>query len=343
MNLIDIYIAEVGKHLPAKHKNDLLDEIHSALQDMLEDRSQQSGRQIDDDLMIEVLQEYGSPEKVAASYLPERYLIGPRLFPAFLKIVQIVIPIVAVLAVIGLGLSLSRTSLNPYAWIETVIQAFAEFFSAAATSLGFIVLIFAILEWVMPTLKEKTWAWDPRSLRKISPPDRVAMSGPITAIIFTLAAAVIFNFYPQVIGIGYISSGDITSGKWIALPLLSEAFFRYLPMLNLLWVLQIILSIILLRRGQWQPWTRWTALVVNALGIGLAYAMLTGPALVGLNAGELSAVSPLQPNTADFLVRLMNQGVRLALIIAIVSGIIDMVKISIGLFGKKPPLVFIRE
>ena len=35
MNLIDIYIAEVGKHLPAKHKNDLLDEIHSALQDML--------------------------------------------------------------------------------------------------------------------------------------------------------------------------------------------------------------------------------------------------------------------------------------------------------------------
>ena len=94
MKLIDIYISEVGKHLPRKSRLDIQEEIRSALQDLLEDRSQQSGRPIDDDLIVEVLKEYGSPEKVAASYLPERYLIGPQLFPAFLKTVQIVLPIV---------------------------------------------------------------------------------------------------------------------------------------------------------------------------------------------------------------------------------------------------------
>lgn len=112
MNLIDIYITEVGKYLPQKSRHDIQEEIRSALQDMVDDRSQQTGRPVDEDLTVEVLREFGSPEKVAASYLPERYLVGPRLFPAFLKTAQIVLPIIGILALIGLGFSLGKANLS---------------------------------------------------------------------------------------------------------------------------------------------------------------------------------------------------------------------------------------
>jgi len=208
MNLIDIYITEVGKHLPKKSRADIQEEIRSALQDMLDDRSQQSGKPVDEELTIEVLKEYGSPEKVAASYLPERYLIGPRLFPAFLKTIQIVAPIIGILALIGLSISLSQAELSPKNWFETILQAVAGFFNSIVIALGYIVLILAILERVSPDLKEKPTPWDPHSLAKISPPDRVTIGEPIAAIILNFAAIVIFNFYPQVVGASF--GGGVT-------------------------------------------------------------------------------------------------------------------------------------
>lgn len=338
MNLIDIYITEVGKHLPKKTRLDIQEEIRSALQDMLEDRSQQTGRPVDDDLTVEVLKEYGSPEKVAASYLPERYLIGPRLYPAFLKTVQIALPIIGALALIGLGISLGKVNLSAENWFETILQAIAEFFNSAIIVLGNIVLIFAILEFALPNLKEKPKAWDPRSLAKISPPDRVTLAEPIAAIILNFAAIVIFNFYPQVIGASFVAGQG-----WTFTRLLSEAFFRYVPVLTLLWMLKIVLNFLLLRLGQWQTGTRWFSLGLQALEVGVAYAMLKGPSLVALTAQELSAASPIQPEAARILVELMNQAVTWVLIIVIVFGIVEMVKTVIRLLGKKTPAVLVQE
>ena len=45
MNLIDKYVAEVGKHLPLlKGREDIEKELKSTLEDMLEDRAGQAGR-----------------------------------------------------------------------------------------------------------------------------------------------------------------------------------------------------------------------------------------------------------------------------------------------------------
>ena len=38
MNLIDRYIAEVGRHLPEKDRSDIEAEIRSMMEDMLEER-----------------------------------------------------------------------------------------------------------------------------------------------------------------------------------------------------------------------------------------------------------------------------------------------------------------
>ena len=90
MNLIDRYVTEVGKNLPLlKGREDIEKELRSTLEDMLEDRASTKGHMRDETMEIELLKEYGSPQKVAATYNPHPYLIGPRLFPFFLFVLKL--------------------------------------------------------------------------------------------------------------------------------------------------------------------------------------------------------------------------------------------------------------
>ena len=107
MNLIDKYIAEVGKHLPRKQRADIEAEIRSTLEDMLEERNQAEAS--NEAQVIELLKEYGEPRKVAESYIGPRYLIGPRLYPTFELIVKIVLAAVLGAGLLGYGLSASIT------------------------------------------------------------------------------------------------------------------------------------------------------------------------------------------------------------------------------------------
>ena len=100
-NLMDTYASEVGRRLPRKTRSDIQAEIRSILQDMLEERSRKTGKPVDDEMTLDILKEYGSPEKVAATYLGERYLIGPRLYPMFMLVMRIVLIVTGVLAAIG--------------------------------------------------------------------------------------------------------------------------------------------------------------------------------------------------------------------------------------------------
>jgi hypothetical protein len=105
MNLIDRYVSEVGKNLPLLNgREDIEKELKSTLEDMLEDRAQSSGRVRDEALEIEVLKEYGSPQKVAQTYNPHPYLIGPKLFPFFLFVLKIVLTVVVSVMLVLAGI-----------------------------------------------------------------------------------------------------------------------------------------------------------------------------------------------------------------------------------------------
>src|SRR5512139_3568397 len=102
MSLIDLYVTEVGKRLPLRGRKDIEAELRSTLEDMLEDRSQKAGRPADEGMMLDLLREYGPPDKVAAIYHAHPYLIGPRLFPLFVKVLKIVLTVVTIVLLVGL-------------------------------------------------------------------------------------------------------------------------------------------------------------------------------------------------------------------------------------------------
>ncbi len=269
--LIDRYITAVGENLPAKIRKDTVTEIRSLIQDALDDRSKTEGKAPDDEMMVAVLKEFGPPEKLAAPYLPDKYLVGPRLFPPFILVLRIALPIIFVLVLLAAWLGVDQvTAMTAREFITELVKSLANALSAVVQGFGNIVLIFAILQWALPEFKTKPKEWDPRTLKAISEPDRIKIGELIVEIALTLAALIIFNFYPDRVGIY-----NNLNGVWSFTPILTTTFFSFIPWLDLVWGLTILLDVILLRKGSWQVGTRILAIMTSAVSIFIAGSLIT--------------------------------------------------------------------
>lgn len=317
MNLIDKYIAEVGKYLPRRNRSDIEAEIRSTLEDMLEERKQAQGA-VDDAVIVELLKEYGAPRKVAEAYVGPRYLIGPRIYPIFEMVTRIVVAVLFALALAGLGIGLARSSVTGPEFLKTVGESALGLLGGLITAFGNIVLVFAILERTLPAkeFEKEAEDWNPADLANEPDPDRVKFGEQIFEIFFLVLFLIIFNLYPGVVGVGFFNEND-----WVFIsPVLTDAFFSYLPWLNILILLEIGLGIYLLRRGLWNVGLRIAKIILELAGIALAVVMLRGPALAALTPEQLAG-TPLA-EAAQVFTKFGNLIPSLVLtIIIIISGI----------------------
>jgi len=331
MNLIDKYIAEVGKHLPRKNRADIEAEIRSTLEDMLEERKQGQAPE-NEALVVELLKEYGAPRKVAESYIGPRYLIGPRMYPIFEMVTRIVLVVLVAVALAGLGIGLARSSVSGPEVLKTVGESALGLFSGLITAFGNIVLVFAILERVLPSkeFEKETEDWDPAELANEPDPDRVKFGEQIFEIIFLVLFLVILNLYPGVIGFGFFDEGNWT----FISPILTGVFFSYLPWINILFLLQIVFSVYLLRQGWWNTGLRIGNILLELASIALAVVMLRGPALMALTPEQLAG-TPLA-DAADFFAKGANLLPALVLTIVIVVSSIEVAQMIYHLVKSRP-------
>lgn len=316
MNLIDRYVTEVGKHLPRKNRLDIEAELRSTLEDMLEDRAQQTGRPADDVLAEELLQEYGAPKKVAATYHTHPYLIGPRMFPFYTFVLKIVLFAVTLGLTIATVVSLIGANMTSPELLQSLVDFAAGLVSALVAAFGNVTLVFAILERVLPASEfEDKEAWTPAELTGEPDPDQVKMGDMIASIVFTVAALVVFNLYPHIVGIWIIENEE-----WVQIAGLSEVFFRYLPWINVSGILTIALDIWLLRQGFWSTLTRWLHIGLQVVGIAIAAAMLSGPSLLTFYSTSIDVEAGIA------LTRMFDAMVPVVLIIVIVISVVEIVK-----------------
>ncbi len=316
MNLIDRYVTEVGKHLPRKNHLDIEAELRSTLEDMLDDRSHQTGRQADETLSAEILGEFGAPRKVAETYQTHPYLIGTRMFPIYTRVLKIVFFAVILGLSIATVTSMIGSNMSPPEILGALVKFTASLANAMLIAFGNVTLIFAILERVMPASEFKdTGEWTPANLTQEADPSKVKIGEIIAGIIFTLAGLIILNFYPQVIGIW-----NLENGEWRQFAKLSETFFSYLPWINLAGILTIALNIILLRKGIWEKITRWTYIGLKIFGIVIAVALLRSSDLliVSSNADLLKVGFPFSV--------MFDSMIPIALLIVIVINIVEITK-----------------
>jgi hypothetical protein len=336
MNLIDRYITEVGKHLPRRNRTDIEAEIRSTLEDMLEERTQGKDP-ADETTVMELLKEYGAPRQVAATYKTHQYLIGPRLFPIFETVIKIVLAVVAGASLIGLAVSLAKTGLTGPEFVSSIGEWFGGLISGWMAAFGNVVLVFAILERTRAAheIEKEFKEWDPKELKSEPDPDQIDRPDHIATIIFTFLGLVILNLYPNLLAIRYLNDGT-----WVSIPVLTEAFFRFLPWINILSLVQIIFHGSMLGQRMWTPVTRLLGILVEIAGMILAIVLLRTPGVLNFTSEVWSAISNAE--TAETLSRLFAVLPTLIIAIVVIATTVSVIKGLLRLFHNQSPYPAIK-
>lgn len=332
MNLIDRYVAEVGKNLPLLNgREDIEKELKSTLEDMLEDRAQSSGRARDEKMEIEVLKEYGSPQKVAPTYNPHPYLIGPKMLPFYLFVLKIVLTVVVSVMLILAGIqAVTDTAFMGADFVKIIGQGLGNALSAAIAAFGNVTLIFIIIERVLPDKEiggfNDEEDWDPASLAKEPDPDSVSRFELITEIVFTFVALAILNIYPQWLGMFFGSDNEI-----VFIPMFTEKFFQFVPYINILIATEILLDIYLLRNAIWTRITRLGKVIIEAASLTLTVMILRTPDIIAFSAESLTN-GPFEPEQAEIFVTIATYTFPIVMAIIIIIQSIELVKAVYRLF-----------
>lgn len=86
--LIERYAQAVRTWLPRARQQDILSELLEDLRSEIEDKEGELGRELSEDELEVMLKRRGAPFVVAHSYLPQRCLVGPVLYPIYLGVLK---------------------------------------------------------------------------------------------------------------------------------------------------------------------------------------------------------------------------------------------------------------
>jgi hypothetical protein len=185
MELLDRYLNAVRFWLPAAQQDDIIDELGDDIRSQIEERESALGHRLDDAGLSALLKERGHPMVMASRYLPQRSLIGPVLYPAYLLVLRIVVLWVLVpVFVLIVEPVMVLTVANP---AVASIQNAWNLAMAAVFSVGVITVVFAALERRPVRELEK---WDPQQLTPLakakSPADaaRIPRATAIAELVF---------------------------------------------------------------------------------------------------------------------------------------------------------------
>jgi len=265
MTLIERYVNEIARRLPRKQRNDVRKELRSALADALDNRVE--GEASEEEILV-LLREFGRPEAVAASYLPEnQYLVGPNLYPTFKTVTGVVLTVLA--SLVTLGFLVDLVGGPPEAgrlWLW-ILGFLGEIWDTALSAFGIIVLIFALLQRFDDDEPEEPW--DPRELPEVRNFDLVGHGEAIVGIVIPAFFLVLLNVFKDHFGV------RVEPGSQL---LLNEVFQESLPWLSLALLLGIVLNAWLLRTGRWHWPTRLFNFGINVCWIVILFRIAGGVA-----------------------------------------------------------------
>jgi hypothetical protein len=299
--LTDRYVAATLRSVPEKTRGDLERELRASIGDDVDARVARGEKP--DAAEAAALTELGDPAQLAAAYAgPQRHLIGPRFFHAYIRTLGIVlafsIPTVwAVLLAVWLA---AGDSVGSALVISLAAALFVGMMAAFWTTVGYAVVEAAESarevngeppEWT--TEIRKAVAWTPARLPKETSGRSVRVNDAVEAIVGG-SIGIALAFIQR-------SVSPFSDGSGAAIPLINPALWSiWIPLIIALAVAWMVVEFIKLVRGAWSVpiAAALTLLTVASTGIQI-YLLGTGqlfnPAfLEKLGAtGWLAAGSPL--------------------------------------------------
>ncbi|HRQ24127.1 MAG TPA: hypothetical protein PLF42_11935, partial [Anaerolineales bacterium] len=105
-----------------------------------------------------------------------------------------------------------------------------------------------------------------------------------------------------------------------------EAFFRWLPWINIGWVAEIVMNGMLIRSGRWTLSTRIFSIGIKIFQVAILYFLFTGPSILAVTPASLQAAGVFNAESAQTLGELAQKAIRAALGLAIFGTLIEIVK-----------------
>ena len=264
--------------LPERGRADIIAELSADLHGQIEDRERELGRPLGESEIETVLKRCGQPYKVAARYLPQRVLIGPAIFPVYLRVLRLVLALTIVPPAIGW---IVLAFLNPHAretpgWL-TPLRIWATLWPALLMVFGVVTIVFAAIEYAQSRAVRDT-DWSPRRL----PPVRDAWRISRVWEAFGLAWQVVFLGWWLATPRGGWGVPGVGFG-WPAGPMLHDLRDTFFVWVALLLLAGVSLSIANLARPYWTRMRRGARLVLFAGGTVLCFLF------VGVHRGDFHA------------------------------------------------------
>lgn len=330
MKILDAYLAEIRYRLPRNNREDILDEIRSALMDMIEERS--PGADPSEATVKAVLKEYGSPKQVARQYRGQQALIGPQTYPVYMTVLKIVFIIVAALNVLGLTFAAISGSLGESGLFVAILETFGGLLSSLFTAFGIITLIFALIErFAAEELQaEIEEEWSPDDLAELEDKKRVKVVELAVEITLGIIFILLINLYLDRIGIYYL--GDT---GWVSAPILNNNILRYIPWLTAITALDIGLNLYLIGKDFWDLPASISKILLNAANIILLVAIIVGPALITISPTAWETLNLGIDLTVQQLSQHLNTGLNLILGLVIFGLLVDTITRVVQTFIKK--------
>ena len=255
-SLTDRYVWAVLRAVPQRQRAELEPEIRALVADAAEAHAATT---TPDAAERAALVELGDPNALAARYTDTtRFLIGPRLYPEWERLLLLLVPIVAPIV----GIVIAATG-----WIggkpvgEAIVSGLGVAFNVAVQTAFWFTLVFAIAERTGSAAVPATGAaWTPDALPEVPAPDRLGLGEAIASVAFGV-------FFVVAIAWVQLATPIVIDGT--AYPLFNAAVWSWwLWYVLALTVAEIVFAVALYLRGRWT----WAYAVVNAI-LGAAFAI----------------------------------------------------------------------
>ena len=271
MNLIDRYISEVVRRLPAKDREDIGRELWSTMEDLLPvGYSEKEER--------ELLMKFGDPAMLADKYRTyPMHLIGPRLFDVYLTVLKIIIPIVVIVVLVILIITTIFSSAGEASVIGVIVGLIGDAISAAidvvVNVFFWVTAIFVIIEWVdrsnreagKPSIELREKGWTPDELKEskdIPKKKTIARSEPAFDLIWLAVWLSVYFNADKLVGI----YGEGSNGLEMITPIFNQSvLLSYWPLVLLVVLLQVVMDVWKWLRRRWDIKLATLNLVVNTL------------------------------------------------------------------------------
>lgn len=204
-DLMERYIYQVIKRLDKNQRDEIALELRELIEEMAEDST-----------MEQVLEKLGEPAVFARQYRDGKdYLIGPEYYDNYIWVMKIVL--ICVLASVAVSAVIS-CMLNGN-WRELPKDMLGEAVFSLAASIGFVTLVFTVMEHQQVKVDIGKGAWEPKQLEPL--PDKKALisrSDSIVSLVFIVLFGGVLVLAPQMLGAYVFDGGE---------------FVRSIPILNL--------------------------------------------------------------------------------------------------------------